>query len=170
MCTSEKYTDQDLFKNRDLLIGLNNQYQIPVSGRCDTKNAEILCAVTRVIYRYFNDGDSMYVGYGCETCGSEGTYLMHEVPELMYSIKNGGDLKLTANDPRYTHLLNEIAIITLKVLKEQPDQPLEKGRDDYTAAWNNQLCNSCECYYPEEELFSDGMGNSYCSLCGEDED
>ena len=41
---------------------------VPASGKADTVAGEIIRAVSRIIYRNYNDGDHVGVGYGNETC------------------------------------------------------------------------------------------------------
>lgn len=48
---------------------------VPQSGKAPTVAGEIVRAVNRLVYRYFNDGDKFYEGYGRETCGSSAAYL-----------------------------------------------------------------------------------------------
>ncbi|MBQ3349125.1 MAG: hypothetical protein IJG38_01885 [Thermoguttaceae bacterium] len=40
---------------------------VPPSGSCGTLGGELLRAVNRVCYRWYNDGDRVWVGYGRET-------------------------------------------------------------------------------------------------------
>ena len=57
---------------------------VPDSGAADTVAGEIIRAVTRIVYRNWNDGDHIGVGYGRETCNPAARYLM---------VKCGGDVK-----------------------------------------------------------------------------
>ena len=40
---------------------------VPANGKCETLGGEILRAANRVSYRYYNDGDIAWKGYGCQT-------------------------------------------------------------------------------------------------------
>lgn len=40
---------------------------VPVSGKADTIEGEMVRAIMRVWYRYYNDGDYFFRGYGKET-------------------------------------------------------------------------------------------------------
>jgi len=46
------------------------------SGASKTVGGEIVRAVSRIGYRYFNDGDMIGIDYGNETCNCAGRYLM----------------------------------------------------------------------------------------------
>lgn len=48
---------------------------VPATGKAETIGGEMLRAIERMIYRYFNDGDMIGWGYGIETCQSSFFYL-----------------------------------------------------------------------------------------------
>lgn len=49
---------------------------VPARGKADTVAGEIVRAVNRIIYRSWNDGDHIGMGYGNETCNPAARYLM----------------------------------------------------------------------------------------------
>jgi hypothetical protein len=53
---------------------------VPVEGASPTVEGEMVRAISRIGYRYSNDGDYFYTGYGCETAGSAHAYLVRESP------------------------------------------------------------------------------------------
>ena len=55
---------------------------VPGSGNSDTIEGEMLRAINRIVYRYYNDGDFFYKGYGAETAGSAHSFLINsrEIP------------------------------------------------------------------------------------------
>ena len=48
---------------------------MPVSGKAETVAGEIIRAVDRIWYRWYNDGDKINVGYGKETCNGTARFL-----------------------------------------------------------------------------------------------
>lgn len=54
---------------------------VPRSGACETLGGEIVRAVSRIVYRWFNDGDVFYTGYGIETCARDAGYLVDNTDE-----------------------------------------------------------------------------------------
>jgi hypothetical protein len=48
---------------------------MPARGPADTLEGEMLRAVNKIVYRYYNDGDYWYQGYGCETAGPAAAFL-----------------------------------------------------------------------------------------------
>jgi hypothetical protein len=49
---------------------------VPAMGATETKVGEVVRALSRVAYRWFNDGDYFHEGYGAETCGKAATFLI----------------------------------------------------------------------------------------------
>lgn len=56
---------------------------VPSSGAAETIGGEILRAMSRIIYRFYNDGDMVGVGYGNETCNSSDRYLCNTIPDYV---------------------------------------------------------------------------------------
>jgi hypothetical protein len=48
---------------------------VPSQGKSGTLNGEIVRAVNRIGYRWYNDGDKFYEGYGTETAGPSMAFL-----------------------------------------------------------------------------------------------
>ena len=53
---------------------LTEQHMKP-SGKSDTVRGELIRAVNRIGYRFYNDGDQIGRGYGNETCNAAGRYI-----------------------------------------------------------------------------------------------
>jgi hypothetical protein len=59
---------------------------IPASGPAETLEGEMLRAVNRIIYRYYNDGDYWYTGYGRRTAGPAVAFLISShIPDSLHS-------------------------------------------------------------------------------------
>ena len=61
-------------KDNKVFDELTRKY-MPASDAADTVGGEILRAVNRLIYRFYNDGDRLGEGCGCETCNFAARYL-----------------------------------------------------------------------------------------------
>lgn len=61
------------------LNDLFDQY-VPESGPAQTKGGEIVRAVERIAYRWYNDGDEVWSGYGLETVTAPYMYLRKNLP------------------------------------------------------------------------------------------
>lgn len=55
---------------------------VPASGKCDTLGGEIMRAVMRIAYRYYNDGDVAGECYGRETVNPAVRYLVAKVTNV----------------------------------------------------------------------------------------
>lgn len=62
---------------------------VPVQGKCETVAGEMIRALTRIIYRWENDGDVAGIGYGKETVNPAVRYL-----NTKYKALTGEDLKV----------------------------------------------------------------------------
>lgn len=49
---------------------------VPAQGEADTIAGELVRAAMRICYRYYNDGDYFFMGYGLETAGPSAAYLI----------------------------------------------------------------------------------------------
>jgi hypothetical protein len=58
----------------DILEKDHDKY-VPLRGATETVYGEIVRAIARLVYRYFNDGERFSEGYGIETCGGAYMYL-----------------------------------------------------------------------------------------------
>lgn len=98
------------------------------SGKCKTKEGEMVRAMMKICYRYFNDGDFFWRGYGIETAGPAAYFLMkYGTPEISSIIKeadgvgNSGASQYGAKD-KYLILLDKAS----KALCEYIESKKEK--------------------------------------------
>ncbi len=63
---------------------------VPASGKAESLAGELVRAMARIGYRFYNDGDQVGIGYGRETCNPAARFLIHkgnkEVSDLAASI------------------------------------------------------------------------------------
>ena len=71
---------------------LTEQHMKP-SGKSDTVRGEIIRAVNRIGYRFYNDGDFIGIGYGNHTCNAAARYIAahgnKEMVDILATIWNG---------------------------------------------------------------------------------
>lgn len=67
----------DLYEANTRIDELFNEL-VPYSGKADTLGGEVVRAVSRIVYRFLNDGDNIGEGYGNETCNAPARYLTEE--------------------------------------------------------------------------------------------
>ena len=54
---------------------------VPMSGMTGNLAGEMVRAVSRIGYRFFNDGDHVGIGYGKETCNPAARFLIKKAPK-----------------------------------------------------------------------------------------
>jgi len=102
------------------------------SGASDTVEGEMLRAINKIIYRYFNDGDYFYKGYGAETAGPAATYFLKSKAinkALQSQIATLLSKAEGANDRKYEDILYEILDLILKKIKSK-GKDLTKNKED----------------------------------------
>ena len=99
---------------------------VPACGKAKTVGGEIVRAVSRIHYRFYNDGDFAGYGYGIETVGSACSYLSDVLCEEIDDINDLLD-NLTNITPEehhekeYTNALYALEKEIASYLKENPD-------------------------------------------------
>ena len=72
------------------------------SGKSDTVEGEMLRAINRIVYRYYNDGDEYMRGYGTETVGPAHSFLVnanHPLKSLVSKLfSTGTNYEVTIKD------------------------------------------------------------------------
>ena len=75
---------------------------VPGAGKADTVQGEMLRAINRIVYRYYNDGDEYMRGYGTETAGPAHSFLVnanHPLKSLVSTLfSKGTDYEQTIKD------------------------------------------------------------------------
>ena len=93
MCIRDR--DTTMTKNEDRINKLFKEL-VPDTGKADSLAGELVRAMSRIGYRFYNDGDQLGIGYGKETCNPAGRFL---------GVKGNDKIaKLTADAVSYTHL------------------------------------------------------------------
>ena len=91
---------------------------VPDSGKADTVAGELWRAIARLEYRFFNDGDKFYEGYGRETAGSSAVYLMKEFDDLFYDYLVD---MVGAGDSDYERCIEQMKDEAFNYLKSSPE-------------------------------------------------
>lgn len=98
---------------------------VPASGKADTVAGEIVRAVERIIYRSWNDGDHIGVGYGRETCNPAARYLSKVCGgEVAACI---GAMWGVENDTIYDRLTDLLGQLVLDYLDQHPDTKIAEN-------------------------------------------
>lgn len=92
---------------------------VPASGKADSHAGEIVRAVERIAYRYFNDGDHIGIGYGKETCNAPARFLMDIGNERITNAVV--DLWGTFSDEAYEIMLDTLAEAAIYYIEHHPE-------------------------------------------------
>ena len=101
---------------------------VPADGAADTVAGEIVRAISRIGYRYFNDGDHIGIGYGKETCNPAARYLLRnsskEIREAVLRIWG------IASDEVYEQQLEELVNIVVEYIEQHPELKEQRNYND----------------------------------------
>ena len=137
---------------------------VPGQGDAETVEGEMLRAINRLIYRYYNDGDKYYEGYGTETAGPAHSFLVnanHPQKAIMNRL-----FKEFISDDEYERMLKDILDVILDhiesrqgeytkntlggIFKYEPEfEDMEEDDDDYTYDYDDDEYEEDDDYYQE---------------------
>lgn len=95
---------------------------VPASGTADTVAGEIVRAISRIAYRWLNDGDMIGYGYGKETCNPAARYLEavcdETVGKTVLDAWRAGESGVESN---YDEAIADLEYETLMFLEAHPE-------------------------------------------------
>ena len=114
---------------------------VPLEGKADTLAGEIVRAISRIGYRFYNDGDQVGVGYGKQTCNPPARFLASATSTAIGDLIHA--LRQVTDEAAYQRLLEIVTEMTMDYIDEHPElreQPApdmwdyrdeQEDRDDY---------------------------------------
>lgn len=129
---------------------------VPSSGKSKYYGGELIRAISKILYRDFNDGDVFYEGYGIETCGSAVAYLCDKLPELESMFEDIAMRNLT--ESAYTKELNKIADAIVDEIFDDPEEAVTRNSEDYLSYDGEKFIKDHE-WEPKYELYFDYPDN-----------
>jgi hypothetical protein len=90
---------------------------VPGSGACDTVAGELIRAISRIMYRDYNDGDVFYEGYGLETAAPAAAYL----GDHGFNAEITRIAELGLQDDAYTKALEELDAKVVRSILDNPE-------------------------------------------------
>lgn len=107
---------------------LFDQY-VPGQGHANTLGGELIRAVNKIVYRYYNDGDRVGVDYGNETCNPAARFIEKnsKLEPLARKLWN------VYSDREYEELLDKLMQATIEICKEDNlfEQPNTDDMNNY---------------------------------------
>ena len=116
---------------------------VPACGKADTIGGEILRAIARIVYRYYNDGDTVLRYYG-------GTYnyLLTANDYLITNVKDYINLRYYTDDLNYEMGLCKNLKTCLDYVVNNPQVFEEENTSDFI---EESRCEECKVDYDYEE-------------------
>ena len=129
--------------NKTLMNRVNTEFEelVPLEGKADTLAGEIVRAISRIGYRFYNDGDQVGVGYGKQTSNPPARFLASMtstgIADTVWALWQVTD------EAAYEKLLDVVTEMTMDYidahpeLREQPAPVMwdyrdeQEDRDDY---------------------------------------
>jgi ribosomal protein L32 len=156
----ELTTQFDALFQEKVIVGFTNTVS-------PTHFGEICRALGRVQYRLFNDGDKCFVGYGCETCGGQATFLKYNVndavKEHFIKFEKAGFFDCESS---YMQWFQDLMGLVMEHMQTTPDKPTELDMNTVESEWNHQVCAHCGYRFEKDEI----NGNGNCDDCQEELD
>lgn len=122
---------------------------VPDFGKAESKAGEIIRAVSRIGYRWFNDGDMVNRGYGKETCNAAARFLMnncnHSIEQVLSLMGRDGYI----SDEDYSDLLEELCEEVILFVDENPG--LREAPTEDMFDWFNEDEDRDDSYDDEED-------------------
>ena len=132
---------------------------VPASGKADTAAGEAIRAMMRILYRYYNDGDVFYEGYGLETAGPSMEYLMDcgyfnlDWEELEDKIAD-----FIGNEIKYEKFIKTLSRDLLEYLEEHQELLATENKED-SRDYTTEALERIQPKYDYEIYASDDVAN-----------
>lgn len=137
---------------------------VPDEGKAFSVGGEIVRAVCRIVYRWYNDGDYAGYGYGIETVGSACTYLYTEFPEFEETIECL--VNIVDSEDKYSKVLLALQSVVSYYLDAHPELFVEKNNkdclEDYSECIYDDEIEDRMHYYDEDDYDEDDYEECCC--------
>lgn len=106
---------------------------VPSSGKCESLAGELIRAVNKIEYRFFNDGDRWFEDYGIETAGPAAMFVINfehqdEIPFWDFMINWA---ESNAEDSEYEARISQIKQAVSEYIEEHPEILAMETKDMY---------------------------------------
>ena len=131
---------------------------VPGMGDSETVEGEMIRAINRIIYRFYNDGDFFYKGYGAETAGPSHSFLTNsdQIPfDLQSTLTSTFNKAIDAPEEGYERLIKfalEKIVDHVEATPEDEYTKLDRGMFDFESEFED---NSDEDYDDYDDYYDD---------------
>ena len=142
----------------DILEDINS-ILVPARDECDTVGGEIVRAMMRILYRWYNDGDRFYQGYGLETAGGSASYLANHIESIEKSIDHllqDYDYSYDEDDDKYEQFIKEMTNNVIDYLRNNENIMFTPNVED-SREWDTDYLEENQPKYEYELPISDDI-------------
>ena len=104
-------------KNEDRINKLFKEL-VPETGKADSLAGELVRAMSRIAYRFYNDGDMVNIAYGKETCNPAAHFLMAKGNKRVSSLATA--IWGIYDDDAYEELIDLLAGAVIDAIDSNP--------------------------------------------------
>lgn len=124
----KKKQEKNTMTSNEQRINMLFERLVPESGKADTVAGEIVRAMARIGYRWYNDGDQLGIGYGRETVNPAARYLAKKCSyEVAKTISEAWEIY---DETAYEKKLNKIMAAVLIYLDAHPELEQAENTED----------------------------------------
>ena len=115
---------------------------VPETGKANSLAGELIRAMSRIAYRFYNDGDQVGMGYGKETCNPAARFLMAKGNKRVSSLATA--IWGIYDESAYEDLLDILAgavadhVEQTPTLRNTPTEDMWSYRTDEDDAWADE--------------------------------
>lgn len=111
---------------------------VPYHGPANTVEGELIRAISKIAYRWYNDGDYFFMGYGAEIAGAAASYLRDsQIPGIQRDI-SAADGQFGEG---YTTIIEKIVESVVEYVKSKGDELTPNYGDmlEYDNYWEDRI-------------------------------
>ena len=113
---------------------------VPDSGKCESLAGELIRAVNKLEYRWFNDGDRFFEDYGIETCGPAFKFILNNVDDdnhsQFYKLFEKAALDY-ADESTYDEFIKELKVLIIDYILSHKETFAQETTDMLDINWKD---------------------------------
>ena len=124
-----RMTLEEKTMNKALMDRVNARFHelVPMEGKAETLAGEIVRAISRIGYRFYNDGDQIGLGYGKRTCNPPARFLASETNAAIADMIRA--LWQVTDEAAYERLLEMVTEMVIDYVDAHPELRDRPGPD-----------------------------------------
>ena len=121
---------------------------VPGSGQAEIVAGELTRAANKIGYRWNNDGDILFIGYGIETCSNAINYIISIIPSVENDVYKLSDRMQGTTDKYgfyndhdsevYDEFLNNLYQTIVDWINDNPEEALQPAEDMFSEQFDDE--------------------------------